>query len=251
MFSFSDVVAWTHKMAASGILPTYQRYINGVPIPNTRRILRFREKYIVLLVFAIFVTVCFGGFFFLPELRDRVNVDTLARGAQQMFLPEPFGGTHGNGHKHGHSRQNSLHQINSNNNNKGDLTQGNSSHTGNQQQQQQLKNDGLSAGVKVKLEERLNISKDTAAEYKKLINLDKNKLQEKIKKAKIEQDKRLKENVVFEHEGGYGVRGGEPDDPVYKVRREKVKEATSHDEEVWPPRALCRCHVKIKHAGVA
>ncbi|GAB1605905.1 mannosyl-oligosaccharide 1,2-alpha-mannosidase IA-like [Argonauta hians] len=227
MFSFSDVVSWTHKMAASGILPTYQRYINGVPIPNTRRILRFREKYIVLLVFAIFVTVCFGGFFFLPELRDRVNVDKLTRGAQQMFLPEHFGGGGhgGGGHnnnniKHSHSRHNSKNNDN-NINDRANLTQG-------KKKDSDINNsagDGANSNVKVmKHEPRMNLSKESVTMYKKLIDQDKSILLDKKRKAKEERDKLLRENVEFDHQGGHGVRGGEPSDPVYKGRREKVKQ---------------------------
>ena len=61
-------------MASGGQLPTYQRYISGVPVPPSRKTLKLREKYIVLLVFVTFSTVCFGAFFFLPDLRDRVSV---------------------------------------------------------------------------------------------------------------------------------------------------------------------------------
>ncbi|XP_014679071.1 PREDICTED: mannosyl-oligosaccharide 1,2-alpha-mannosidase IB-like, partial [Priapulus caudatus] len=61
--------------AIYSILPTHQRYVNGVPIPQTRKTLRLREKYVVLMVFVTFVTVCFGAFFFLPELRGRVQKD--------------------------------------------------------------------------------------------------------------------------------------------------------------------------------
>ncbi|ELU14315.1 hypothetical protein CAPTEDRAFT_228579 [Capitella teleta] len=73
---------------ASGVeVPTYQRYMNGVPVPQTRKMLRMREKYIVFLVFFTFVLVCFGGFFFLPDLRDRVPVDD----ASQIFIPQKDG----------------------------------------------------------------------------------------------------------------------------------------------------------------
>lgn len=55
--------------AQSGILPTYQRFVNGVPVAFARRSFRPREKYVILLVFATFGLVCFGTFFFLPEFR--------------------------------------------------------------------------------------------------------------------------------------------------------------------------------------
>lgn len=58
-------------MTSTGILPTYQRFVNGVPVPSfSRRSFRPREKYLILLVFLTFGVVCFGAFFFLPEFRS-------------------------------------------------------------------------------------------------------------------------------------------------------------------------------------
>ena len=77
-------------MASGGVLPTHQRYLNGVPISQGRRsAFRLREKYVVLLVFATFSTVCFGAFFFLPDLRDRVSVDEIKRQlGPDIFIPQ-------------------------------------------------------------------------------------------------------------------------------------------------------------------
>lgn len=69
---------------ASGALPTYQKYVNGVPVPQRRTVsLRLREKYIVLLVFVTFMMVCFGAFLFLPDLGTRVNVENI-----NIFIPK-------------------------------------------------------------------------------------------------------------------------------------------------------------------
>ena len=187
--------------AASGILPTYQRYINGVPIPNTRRILRFREKYIVLLVFAIFVTVCFGGFFFLPELRDRVKVDTLTKRARHIFMPEPVGSSFDRGHEH----HNHVHNIGNNLKASGEKLTKNA--------EQSLSDLG----------NRLNISKETAESIKKKILDDKNKRRQEELKKKEEKDRIAREKVTINHMG-LGVQGGEPDHSITKIRREKVKE---------------------------
>lgn len=55
---------------ASSILPSYQRFVNGVPVPLfSRRSFRPREKYLILLVFLTFGVVCFCTFFFLPDFR--------------------------------------------------------------------------------------------------------------------------------------------------------------------------------------
>ena len=73
------------------VLPVYQRYINGVPVSTNRRILRLREKYVILLVLISFGSVCFGAFFFLPDLRDRMNVMEIKRQLDQaggdIFMP--------------------------------------------------------------------------------------------------------------------------------------------------------------------
>ena len=83
------------NMASGDVLPVYQRYINGVPVSTNRRILRLREKYIILLLLVSFGSVCFGAFFFLPDLRDRVNVTILKRQLDQaggdIFLPRADG----------------------------------------------------------------------------------------------------------------------------------------------------------------
>lgn len=80
-------------MAASSVLPIYQRYINGAPVSASgRKTLRLREKYIVLLVLGTFVAVCIGTFFFLPELRSS-SINTAYRhirdAGSDLLLPPP------------------------------------------------------------------------------------------------------------------------------------------------------------------
>ncbi|PNF28987.1 hypothetical protein B7P43_G15100 [Cryptotermes secundus] len=61
-------------MVSAGIIPTYQRFVNGVPVPSfSRRSFRPREKHLILLVFLTFGVVWFGAFFFLPEFRGGSN----------------------------------------------------------------------------------------------------------------------------------------------------------------------------------
>lgn len=58
-------------MTNTSLLPSYQRFVNGVPVPLfPRRAFRPREKYLILLVFLTFGVVCFGTFFFLPDFRS-------------------------------------------------------------------------------------------------------------------------------------------------------------------------------------
>ena len=79
-------------MASGEMLPTYQRYVNGIPLPVNRRTLRIREKYFVFLVLICFGSVCFGAFFFLPDLRERLSVDDfkkqLGQAGGDIFLPK-------------------------------------------------------------------------------------------------------------------------------------------------------------------
>ena len=70
---------------ATNVLPTYQKYVNGVPVPARRQAsLRIREKYIICLVFVTFLLVCFGGFFFLPDLSGRIE-------PLDIFIPQHTG----------------------------------------------------------------------------------------------------------------------------------------------------------------
>lgn len=83
-------------MTVTGILPTYQRFVNGVPVPFSRRSFRPREKYVVFLVFVTFGLVCFGTFFFLPEFRTGGTAesvykvyDTIKRAGPELLIPPP------------------------------------------------------------------------------------------------------------------------------------------------------------------
>lgn len=71
------------------MLPTYQRYGKGVPVSSKGKGLRLREKYIAGIVFFSFVILCFGAFFYLPELR---SVDDLRKGirvvGRDLFFPQ-------------------------------------------------------------------------------------------------------------------------------------------------------------------
>lgn len=64
-------------MTATGILPSYQRFVNGVPVPFSRRYFRPREKYVIILAVLTFCLVFFCTFFFLPEFR---GTNTLSEG---------------------------------------------------------------------------------------------------------------------------------------------------------------------------
>lgn len=85
-------------MASTGVIPTYQRFVNGAPVPtSSRRSFRPREKYLILLVFITFGVVCFGAFFFLPEYKGGTNAVNNVyvkwyeqlQNAPQILIPPP------------------------------------------------------------------------------------------------------------------------------------------------------------------
>ncbi|XP_043469898.1 mannosyl-oligosaccharide 1,2-alpha-mannosidase IA isoform X1 [Leptopilina heterotoma] len=80
-------------ITTTGILPSYQRIVNGVPGQLfLRRSFRPREKYLILLVFLTFGVVCFGAFFFLPDFRNGTGgaaVNSVYRVYQHMQKAGP------------------------------------------------------------------------------------------------------------------------------------------------------------------
>ncbi|KAF2898730.1 hypothetical protein ILUMI_07444 [Ignelater luminosus] len=84
-------------MTASGILPTYQRFVNGVPVPFSRKSFRPREKYVIILVFITFGLVCFGTFFFLPEFKGSKSTadsvykvyNKIKKAGPELLIPPP------------------------------------------------------------------------------------------------------------------------------------------------------------------
>lgn len=84
--------------SGSGLLPTHQRFVNGVPVPGgalTRRAFRPREKYLIVLVLLTFGVVCFGAFFFLPELRGQTQNGVynvyihMQKAGPELLIPAP------------------------------------------------------------------------------------------------------------------------------------------------------------------
>lgn len=84
-------------MTANSILPIHHRFVNGVPIPFSRRSFRPREKYVIFLVVITFGLVCFGTFFFLPEFRGANSTadsvykvyDQIKRAGPELLIPPP------------------------------------------------------------------------------------------------------------------------------------------------------------------
>lgn len=85
-------------MTGTGVLPTYQRFVNGVPGPSyPRRSFRSREKYFIVSVILTFGVVCFGSLFFLPEFRSSNNtIDSvykvyrhMQKAGPELLIPAP------------------------------------------------------------------------------------------------------------------------------------------------------------------
>ncbi|XP_040061330.2 mannosyl-oligosaccharide 1,2-alpha-mannosidase IA [Ixodes scapularis] len=75
-------------MASTGTLPTYLKYVSGIPgVGPARKTLRVREKYIVVLVLATFLMVCIGAVFYLPELRASNAYRHMKNAGPDLLLP--------------------------------------------------------------------------------------------------------------------------------------------------------------------
>lgn len=190
----------------SQLLPSYRRYVNGVPQPIGRKSLRLREKYIILLVFATFGIVCFGAFFFLPDLRDRVAIMEVRKQLQiagnDIFNPELNHAQHGEVDVHLQEDQKRLG---------GKIA-------ADREMMKRMED----------LSQKLNLpTKDTLI-VKNEIENDKQKLlaDQKVNEMEIQKKEQAKviQTVHKEHEGGAGTRGGEPSDPDVKQKRDKIKE---------------------------
>ena len=200
-------------MAASGILPTSQRYVNGVPVPQGRKTLRMKEKYIIFLVFATFGTVCFGAFFFLPDLREKVRVDNirshLKNEVDNLVIPRPDGRGGGKVIRHGDEDGVDTHRIEDKAKLHGKIEE--------QKQRDKILGDKLKLSkdeVQVHLEEK----------EKEKEELRKQREEERLKKQK-EKEEKAKE-VEKHHDGGEGAQGGEPKDEDVKSKRDTIREVT-------------------------
>lgn len=203
-------------MAASGVLPTYQRYVNGVPVPSSRKTLRLREKYIILLVFATFGIVCFGAFFFLPNLQDRVTMVEVRKrfrdAGEGLFLPQQEGGGTGNAGKVIPFRHDDFvdpHKIDDK-----------------IRLQMNIEKDWENVKVKEALDKQ-GIKEDQAKQIKGNIQEDKEKIlmkQKEEEEKKKEEERKKALEVDKDHAGHPGAQGGEPLDSSVKEKRDKVRE---------------------------
>ena len=209
------LLSYLSIMAQSNVLPTFQRYINGVPVPQGRKALRLREKYIIVLVFLTFGIVCFGAFFFLPDLRDRVSVSEMKKQLQNagddIFFPAGKDDIHLQGKKHGDDVD--IHKIQDKVALHGKIEQ-------DWQREKVLEALGKKEGLK----------KDDTLKFQAAIKDDKEKVIQQKKEEEIvkkaEEEKKAVEEVHMEHSGGTGTRGGEPKDPEVKKKRDKIREVS-------------------------
>ncbi|XP_013138734.1 PREDICTED: mannosyl-oligosaccharide alpha-1,2-mannosidase isoform A-like [Papilio polytes] len=82
----------------TGILPTYQRFVNGVPVPSiSRRSFRLREKYLIVSVLLTFAIVWLGALFYLPEFKNSSSVNDsvynvykrIQKAGPELLMPPP------------------------------------------------------------------------------------------------------------------------------------------------------------------
>lgn len=83
----------------TGILPTYQRFVNGVPVPSiSRRSFRLREKYLIASVLLTFGIVWLGALFYLPEFKNSNSVNDsvysvykrIQKAGPELLMPPPL-----------------------------------------------------------------------------------------------------------------------------------------------------------------
>lgn len=83
----------------TGILPTYQRFVNGVPVPSiSRRSFRLREKYLIVSVLLTFGIVWLGALFYLPEFKSSNSVNDsvynvykrIQKAGPELLMPPPL-----------------------------------------------------------------------------------------------------------------------------------------------------------------
>lgn len=83
----------------TGVLPTYQRFVNGVPVPTiSRRSFRLREKYLIASVLLTFGIVWLGALFYLPEFKNSNSVNDsvynvykrIQKAGPELLMPPPL-----------------------------------------------------------------------------------------------------------------------------------------------------------------
>ncbi|KAL4708310.1 hypothetical protein ACJJTC_007716 [Scirpophaga incertulas] len=83
----------------TGILPSYQRFVNGVPVPSiSRRSFRLREKYLIVSVLLTFAVVWLGALFYLPEFKSSTSVNDsvynvykrIQKAGPELLMPPPL-----------------------------------------------------------------------------------------------------------------------------------------------------------------
>ncbi|KAI8792114.1 mannosyl-oligosaccharide 1,2-alpha-mannosidase IA isoform X2 [Biomphalaria glabrata] len=207
-------------MAAKGstTLPLYQRYVNGVPVPQGRKTLRLREKYIILLVFMTFTIVCLCAFMFLPNMQDKVSYDIrkkIDEAGGDLFIPRQRNAPDGSPLEM--HIDDDLHKS-------GRLSNSNNNDLLKNKIETWQKEKVMSEISKILKPEDVEAIKKGLVSDKQLF-LEQKKEEERKRKAQLDEEAK---KVKKDHEGHPGARGGEPTDPQIKAKRDKVKEMMSH-----------------------
>uniref|UniRef100_T1IIC1 Alpha-1,2-Mannosidase n=1 Tax=Strigamia maritima TaxID=126957 RepID=T1IIC1_STRMM len=210
-------------MAAGTMLPTFQRYVNGIPMaPQGRKTLRLREKYIVILVFLTFGTVCFGAIFFLPEFRSAsVSFKHIRQAGPDLFLlPPPPADDVGAGDDHVPGG--------------GKLIR----HNGPNDVDPHRIEDKARLVLRIEHDvekERIRNSKNVLERPRVFDEKRNDTLNWGTNFNLRKEEERINDDIkalVTDHPGGSGTQGGEPTDVEVKKKRDKVREILSSDMSV-------------------
>ncbi|XP_015925530.1 mannosyl-oligosaccharide 1,2-alpha-mannosidase IA [Parasteatoda tepidariorum] len=215
-------------MATNALLPTYQRYINGAPVTaGGRKTLRLREKYIVLLVLGTFVAVCIGTFFFLPELRSGSTINTAYRqlrdAGSDLLLPplqvvdKNVFRPHDVNNVDPHlimDRAKLILKI------QDDLEK---------ERQKNMKENMDKAQVENPLPKNELLQSTASKNLEHKSNDPQEQWVNNVVNIPMTDRKSSELNdIVRDHPGGPGTRGGEPADPDIREKRNKIKEMMKH-----------------------
>ncbi|XP_071800570.1 mannosyl-oligosaccharide 1,2-alpha-mannosidase IA-like [Asterias amurensis] len=225
------------------VLPLSQRYVNGVPVSESRFNLRTSEKYFVYLIVLVFISLCYIALFLLPELRTRTTyVDAPEKIFQHdVDLPE---GNNVVGHHPLDKREDDIHglqdkkKFNLQVELDETLAKAKNALVEGIQDIGKLKapiagDGGKDTGKKTAEE----TAKETAVDgqnkdkdIKGQVDADKQKFLNKQKEEedKLKQEKKQADILKVNADGGLELPDGEPDDELSKERRNAVKEMMLH-----------------------
>ncbi|KAJ8027454.1 Mannosyl-oligosaccharide 1,2-alpha-mannosidase IB [Holothuria leucospilota] len=207
----------------STVLPLYNRNSNGFPVFQRRKTLKSIERYMVYLIFFIFMTLCYSAFFLLPDLRGRMN------NVPEIFNPQIGGARPGIvlGHEHDEDPNEDFHLRDDRRKLNLQIRQDQAlQEARNAIQKPPFVNDG----DEVNNDFDQPKEQDEHDRLKQEVDQEKEKFlqeREEQERAKREEAK-LAAKARLEQQGYISISDGEPADAQAKERRDKVREMMIH-----------------------